>query len=67
MLHDPSDNQEQTLSELGFDSLARENLREALESSFREAGKGNKREVFLRTSEKAPRNSQGTLEFPGKG
>ena len=30
MLHDPSDNQEQVLSELGFDSLARENLREAL-------------------------------------
>ena len=30
MLHDPSDNQEQTLSELGFDSLAKDNLREAL-------------------------------------
>ncbi len=30
MLPDPSDNQEQVLSELGFDSLARENLREAL-------------------------------------
>ena len=30
MLHDPSDNQEQVLSELGFDSLARDNLREAL-------------------------------------
>ena len=30
MLSDPSDNQEQVLSELGFDSLARENLREAL-------------------------------------
>ena len=31
MLSDPSDNQEQVLGELGFDSLARENLREALE------------------------------------
>ena len=30
MLCDPSDNQEQTLSELGFDSLAKDNLREAL-------------------------------------
>ena len=30
MLCDPSDNQEQVLSELGFDSLAKENLREAL-------------------------------------
>ena len=30
MLPDPSDNQEQVLCELGFDSLARENLREAL-------------------------------------
>ena len=30
MLHEPSDNQEQVLCELGFDSLARENLREAL-------------------------------------
>ena len=30
MLPDPSDNQEQVLGELGFDSLARENLREAL-------------------------------------
>ena len=30
MLSDPSDNQEQVLCELGFDSLARENLREAL-------------------------------------
>ena len=28
--HDPSDNQEQVLCELGFDSLARDNLREAL-------------------------------------
>ncbi len=32
MLPDPSDNQEQVLGELGFDSLARENLREALET-----------------------------------
>ena len=32
MLPDPSDNQEQVLSELGFGSLARENLREALET-----------------------------------
>ena len=32
MLPDPSDNQEQVLSDLGFDSLARENLREALET-----------------------------------
>ena len=32
MLCDPSDNQEQVLCELGFDSLARENLREALET-----------------------------------
>ena len=32
MLSDPSDNQEQVLSELGFHSLARENLREALET-----------------------------------
>ena len=32
MLSDPSDNQEQVLSELGFDSLAKENLREALET-----------------------------------
>ena len=32
MLPDPSDNQEQVLSELGFHSLARENLREALET-----------------------------------
>lgn len=31
LLPDPSDNQEQMLGELGFDSLARENLREALE------------------------------------
>ncbi len=31
LLPDPSDNQEQVLSELGFDSLARKNLREALE------------------------------------
>ena len=31
MLPDSSDNQEQVLSELGFQSLARENLREALE------------------------------------
>ena len=31
MLPDPSDNQEQVLGELGFDSLARENLREAFE------------------------------------
>ena len=31
LLPDPSDNQEQVLGELGFDSLARENLREALE------------------------------------
>lgn len=31
MLPDPSDNQEQVLGELGFDSLARENLREALD------------------------------------
>ena len=30
MLPDPSDNQEQVLSELGFHSLAKENLREAL-------------------------------------
>ena len=30
MLCDPSDNQEQVLCELGFDSLARDNLREAL-------------------------------------
>ena len=30
MLHDPSDNQEQTLGELGFHNLAKENLREAL-------------------------------------
>ena len=30
MLSDPSDNQEQVLCELGFDSLAKENLREAL-------------------------------------
>ena len=30
MLPDPSDNQEQVLSELGFHNLARENLREAL-------------------------------------
>ena len=30
MLHDPSDNQEQVLSELGFDSLAKENLCQAL-------------------------------------
>ena len=30
MLCDPSDNQEQTLSEFGFDSLAKDNLREAL-------------------------------------
>ena len=66
MLHDPSDNQEQTLSELGFHSLAKDNLREAL-GAFREAGKGDKREVFLRTSEKAPRNSRGPWGFPGKG
>ena len=32
MLPDPSDNQEQVLSELGFQGLARENLREALEA-----------------------------------
>ncbi len=32
LLPDPSDNQEQMLGELGFDSLARENLREALET-----------------------------------
>ncbi|MDE0158837.1 MAG: RNA polymerase factor sigma-32 [Candidatus Dadabacteria bacterium] len=32
LLPDPSDNQEQVLGELGFDSLARENLREALET-----------------------------------
>lgn len=32
LLPDPSDNQEQVLSELGFDSLARENLCEALET-----------------------------------
>ena len=32
MLPDPSDNQEQVLGELGFDSLAKENLREALET-----------------------------------
>ena len=32
LLLDPSDNQEQVLGELGFDSLARENLREALET-----------------------------------
>ena len=32
MLPDPSDNQEQVLSELGFDGLAKENLREALET-----------------------------------
>jgi len=31
MLPDPSDNQEQVLSDLGFHNLARENLREALE------------------------------------
>lgn len=31
MLSDPSDNQEQVLGELSFDSLAKENLREALE------------------------------------
>lgn len=31
LLPDPSDNQEQVLGELGYDSLARENLREALE------------------------------------
>ena len=31
LLPDPSDNQEQVLGKLGFDSLARENLREALE------------------------------------
>lgn len=31
LLPDPSDNQEQVLGELGFDRLARENLREALE------------------------------------
>ena len=31
MLPDPSDNQEQVLSELGFQGLARENLREALD------------------------------------
>lgn len=32
LLPDPSDNQEQVLGELGFDSLAKENLREALET-----------------------------------
>jgi len=32
LLPDPSDNQEQVLGELGFDSLARENLREALKT-----------------------------------
>ena len=32
MLSDPSDNQEQVLGELVFDNLARENLREALET-----------------------------------
>ena len=32
MLPDPSDNQEQALSDLGFHNLARENLREALET-----------------------------------
>ena len=31
MLPDPSDNQEQVLSDLSFDSMAKENLREALE------------------------------------
>ena len=67
MLPDPSDNQEQVLSELGFHNLARENLREALETLSREAGKGDKREVFPRTSEKAPRNSPGPRGFPGKG
>ena len=46
MLPDPSDNQEQVLSELGFDSLARENLREAPRDALREAEKGDKREVF---------------------
>ena len=32
LLPDPSDNQEQVLGEFGFDNLARENLREALET-----------------------------------
>ena len=44
MLCDPSDNQEQTLSELGFDSLAKDNLREALEAlSARQAKVINER------------------------
>lgn len=44
MLSDPSDNQEQVLSELRFDSLAKENLREALGTlSSREAKVINER------------------------
>lgn len=44
MLSDPSDNQEQALSELRFDSLAKENLREALGTlSTREAKVINER------------------------
>ena len=44
LLPDPSDNQEQVLSDLGFDSLARENLREALETlSARQAKVINER------------------------
>ncbi len=44
MLSDPSDNQEQMLSELRFDSLAKENLREALGTlSTREAKVINER------------------------
>ena len=53
MLHDPSDNQEQVLCELGFHNLARGESARSSRDAFREAGKGDKREVFLRTSEKA--------------
>ena len=55
------------LCELGFDSLARENLREALGAlSARQVKVINER-FLLRTSEKAPRNSRGPWSFPGKG
>ena len=67
MLHDPSDNQEQVLCELGFHTSGEGKSARSSRDSFREAGKGDKREVFLRTSEKAPRNSRGPWSFPGKG
>jgi len=67
LLPDPSDNQEQVLSDLGFHNLARENLREALETLSERQKKVINERYFTEPPRKTPRDSRRPRNFPGEG